>query len=143
MAEYVALDVETTGLDPQRDEIIEIGLVRFDAEGETESYTTLIDPDCPVPYSIQRLTGITGEALAGAPRKDQVLHPVVEFIGNRAIVGQNLAFDLAFLSRSGITFHNSTYDTIELAKVLLPTPASASQGPSRRLRGYGHLSSAP
>ena len=69
---YVALDLETTGLDPDRDAIMEIGAVRFDVDGAGETFSTFIDPQRPIPYRIQRLTNISDDDVAGAPQFAEV-----------------------------------------------------------------------
>lgn len=119
--ELIALDLETTGLDPQIDGIIEIGAVRF-KEGEVlERFNTFVDPGMPLPERITALTGIHPEDLDGAPRIDYVLGDLRKFIGQLPILGHNVAFDLSFLRRYGVGKHNVLVDTYELAAVLLPT----------------------
>ena len=59
---YVALDLETTGLDPERDAIMDVGAVKFRGEQVLESFESLVDPGRPIPYGIQQLTGITPTA---------------------------------------------------------------------------------
>ena len=65
---FVALDLETTGLNPERDAIIEIGAVRFRDGEPQERFHTLVDPGRPIPYEIQQLTGIGDADVAGKPR---------------------------------------------------------------------------
>lgn len=119
--EFVAIDLETTGLNSAVDEITEIGATRFDRDGNTEQYETLVNPGRLIPREIQKLTGISDDAVANAPRFEKVASALTTFVGNRAIVGQNIKFDLTFLARSGIEFPGPCYDTWEIASVLLPT----------------------
>ncbi len=119
--EIVAIDLETTGLDPLNDAIVEIGLARF-AEGRIiETFSTLVDPERELPPAITHLTGIRPEDLVGAPRLRQVLRRVADFVGNAPVLGHNVQFDLAFLRRQGILLDNLSLDTYELASVVLPT----------------------
>jgi len=121
MRTVVALDLETTGLDPGRDAVIEVGAVRFRgprAEGEWHS---LINPGRPVPSFITQLTGITDDMLAAAPRLAQVLAELADFVGESPLLGHNVAFDIGFLSRKGLFEFNSTLDTYDLASVMLPS----------------------
>ncbi|MFQ5578086.1 MAG: PolC-type DNA polymerase III, partial [Anaerolineae bacterium] len=64
---YVSLDLETTGLDPRRDKITEVGAVRFRGSRVLETFHRLVNPGCPIPHPIQHLTGISDEEVAGAP----------------------------------------------------------------------------
>ena len=117
---YVSLDLETTGLDPRSDSIIEIGAIKFEGAAPIETFHTLVKPMRPVPYRVQLLTGIITEDLEGAPLAAAVLGDLVSFVGEHPIVGHNVAFDIAFLSAEGAEVANQTYDTFELATVLLP-----------------------
>jgi len=119
--EIVAIDLETTGLDPQRDAILEVGLVRF-REGEIlETYSTLVDVEREIPPGITFLTGIRQEDMTGAPKLRRVLADVADFAGLAPLVGHNISFDLSFLQPWGLLRDNLALDTYELAAVLLPT----------------------
>ncbi len=117
---YVALDLETTGLDPERDAIIEVGAVRFDANGTRETFRTFCDPGRSIPYRIERLTGISDRDIVGAPLFAEVAGQLETFIGAAPVVGQNIAFDLGFLERGRLRPAGPAYDTQELASLLLP-----------------------
>ncbi|MEX2157797.1 MAG: helicase C-terminal domain-containing protein [Dehalococcoidia bacterium] len=117
---YVALDLETTGLDPDRDAIMEVGAVRFDVDGGCETFSTFVDPRQPISYRIERLTNICDADVAGAPLFANVAPDLEAFIGDRPIIGQNIAFDLKFLERGGVRPPAPSYDTQELASLLLP-----------------------
>ena len=100
---FVSLDLETTGLDPVNDEIIEIGAVKFDINGVIDTYHSMAKPSRPVPYRIQILTGITDRDLQNAPKLPVALNELVAFLGNSTIIGQNIGFDLAFLAEKDVT----------------------------------------
>jgi ATP-dependent DNA helicase DinG len=119
--EIVAIDLETTGLNPQYDAILEIGLVRFLNGAIIETYETLVDPQREIPANITNLTGIRQEDIIGAPKIHEVLRKVDDFIGDAPVLGHNVDFDSAFLRRQGIMPNNVLLDTYELASVLLPT----------------------
>ncbi len=118
---FVSLDLETTGLDPKSDEIIEIGAVRFQGQETPETFHSLVKPYRLLPYRIQVLTGITQQEVNAAPPLAVVLGELVSFLGDHPIVGQSISFDIGFLSQNGLSLSNQTYDTFELATVLLPT----------------------
>lgn len=118
---YVSLDLETTGLDPRSDEIIEIGAVKFEDQEVVETFHTLVKPYRSLPYRIQVLTGISQSEVDVATPLAVVLGDLIAFIGDHPIVGHSVAFDLSFLSEKGVSLSNPIYDTFELATILLPT----------------------
>ncbi len=120
METIVALDIETTGLDADKDAIIEIGAVRFSAQRVEAEWSTLINPGRRIPPFITQLTGITDQMVLQAPPLRAVLNELTDFVGNAYILGQNIGFDLGFLNRYGILGQNETLDTYELAAVLMP-----------------------
>ncbi|MCK9495577.1 MAG: exonuclease domain-containing protein [Dehalococcoidia bacterium] len=119
--EFVALDLETTGLNVESDLIIEVGATRFDRSGRVENYRTFVNPGREIPIEVQDLTGISNADVAGAPRFSEVREAVRAFIGDRPLVGQNIAFDIAFLEAERVHSYAPAFDTWELASVLLPT----------------------
>ena len=121
LVDFVALDVETTGLDPSRDRIIEIGAVRFTFAGVAETYETLVDPGVPLPAAVVRITGIAPALLRGAPSFNAVRLDIENFLGDAAIVGHNIAFDLAFLARAGVEPPGLALDTFEFSALLAPS----------------------
>ncbi|MFA7248437.1 MAG: helicase C-terminal domain-containing protein [Dehalococcoidia bacterium] len=125
---FVSLDLETTGLNMDSDQIIEVGATRFDRTGSFENFATFIDPGRGIPREVRELTGIADADLKGAPRFGDVREALREFIGDRAIVGQNIAFDLAFLRAEQILPPGPAFDTWELASVLLPTATRLNLG---------------
>ncbi|MCK9485292.1 MAG: exonuclease domain-containing protein [Dehalococcoidia bacterium] len=119
--EFVALDLETTGLSLESDLIIEVGATRFDRSGRFQNYRTFINPGRHIPPEVVELTGISDADVADAPRFSEVRETLREFLGTRAVVGQNIAFDLAFLNAEQLVPPGPAFDTWELASVLLPT----------------------
>jgi DNA polymerase-3 subunit epsilon/ATP-dependent DNA helicase DinG len=117
---YISLDIETTGLDPDQDTILEIGAVRFKGDQVYETYHTLVNPGRPVPYKIQQLTGITPADVAGAPPVERVLPELRRFVGENPVIGHNIGFDLGFLRKQGLFAQHPAIDTFELASILLP-----------------------
>lgn len=119
--EFVALDLETTGLNQYEDDIIEIGAARF-RDGEViETFGTLINPGRGVPDRVTAITGIRTEDLIDAPGIRDVLPDLRRFVGSSPIVGHRVDFDLGFLSRYDIGAANIGIDTYDLASVMLPT----------------------
>ncbi len=117
---YVALDIETTGLDPERDAILEIGAVRFKGRRIFDTFSQLVHPGRPIPFKIQQLTGITPADIEDAPPLHAVLPELGRFVGNNPILGHNINFDLSFIRKQGLLQQNIGIDTFELASILLP-----------------------
>jgi len=127
---YVALDLETTGLNVKRDTIIEIGAVLFQGTQILERFTTLVNPQRPIPHFIQQLTGIRSADVAQAPTLPEVLPELLSFVRPdvTAVIAHNVDFDLGFLKQAGINFHRPALDTFELSTILLPNMASYNLG---------------
>lgn len=125
---YVALDIETTGLDPDRDAITEIAAVRFreglsPAAGDGQvlnTWQSLVNPQRPIPYKVQKLTGITPQDVLRAPHIDAIAPDLARFIGDTPVVGHNISFEASFLRPHGVLLRNPLIDTFELARILLP-----------------------
>lgn len=137
MPTLVALDIETTGLDHQKDAVLEIGAVRFNERRVEDEFCTFVNPGRPIPAFITQLTGITNEMVSNAPPLSSVLGEVARFVGDSLIVGHNISFDLSFLRRKRILRSNEALDTYEMASVLIP-------GAGRyNLRALGHALGIP
>ena len=117
---FVALDLETTGLDPNLDEIIEIGAIKFSGSTVLGTFHTLVNPLRALPPVIQALTGITPAELEKAPTFSKVADGLADFLGFSTIVGQSVSFDLSFLKAKGIQPVGLAYDTRDLAQILVP-----------------------
>ncbi len=130
---YVALDVETTGLDPKRDRIIEIGIVRFINGKPREEYATFVNPERAIPPAISELTGITDQDVASAPLFKEIMEEVLEFIGSLAFCGHQIDFDFSFFNSELKRAHhdpirNWQLDTASLSRLLLPNLPGYSLG---------------
>ncbi|MBO5953980.1 MAG: PolC-type DNA polymerase III [Oscillospiraceae bacterium] len=121
--EYVAFDLETTGLYARRDRIIEIGAVRMKNGCEIERFQTFVDPGCTLEKRTMELTGITDEMLHGAPSQRQAVEQFMEFVGDSVLVAHNASFDTAFIERAceefGIPCEITCVDTLALSQNLL------------------------
>jgi DNA polymerase-3 subunit epsilon/ATP-dependent DNA helicase DinG len=116
----VALDLEATGMDPTRDEVIEIGAVRFRGSRVLDRFETFVRPAGPISFGIQTLTGLSNDDLRHAPIFAAVAPRLRDFVKQAPIVGQSVDMDLDMLQAAGLRFANPRYDTFELATVLLP-----------------------
>ena len=128
MPSLVALDLETTGLDPKKDAIIEIGAVRFSGQREEAEFHSLINPGRPIPPEITHLTGINNEMVRNAPPLTAVLQQFVDFVGESPVVGHNVQFDLGFLLQSNILQNVQAIDTFEMASILMPLASRYNLG---------------
>lgn len=135
METLVALDIETTGLDPKEHAIIEIGAVKFDSNRVQAEWSTLIHPGQRIPPAITRLTGITDQMVLQAPHVEQILNELSDFVGDLPIVGHNIGFDLAFFRKLKTFKHNDLYDTYELAAVLIPNAGRYNLGALLQILG--------
>ncbi|HEY1455739.1 MAG TPA: helicase C-terminal domain-containing protein [Candidatus Dormibacteraeota bacterium] len=127
MPEYAALDLETTGLDPARDRVIEIGAVAFTAEHVTSRLEHLVDPGRAVPETVLRLTGIRPEELRGAAAPEVALRELADFLRDRQPVGHGARLDVDFLTAAGLWDPaQEILDTLDVARILLPAAASHS-----------------
>ncbi len=122
--EYVAFDLETTGLSSRRDTIIEIGAVRMRGGREIARYQTFIDPGCVLDKRIVELTGITDSMLQGAPKLETALPEFLDFIGDSILVAHNADFDTGFIrsacEKLGYSYSYTSADTLILAQNLMP-----------------------
>lgn len=125
VSDYVVLDLETTGFDPEWDEIIEIAAIKVRNKEEVEIYNTLVKPEIEIDEYIKNLTGITNEMVSDAPRIEKVLPKLIEFIGQDVVIGHNVNFDINFIYDKCIDcldykFSNNFIDTMRIARRLYP-----------------------
>ena len=121
--EFVAFDLETTGLSSKTDRIIEIGAVILKDGQEIDRFQTFVDPERHLERKIVELTGITEEMLVGAPKIEEVLPKFLDFIGDRVLVAHNSDFDTGFIraecARQGFDYKYTAADTLILSQNLL------------------------
>jgi ATP-dependent DNA helicase DinG len=125
--EYVALDLETTGLDPEHDRVIEVGAVAFTPDRVLDSLERLVDPGRSVPEAVRRLTGIDPAQLRGAGGPGPALAALAELLRGREAVGHGARLDIEFMAAGGIWPRGAEMlDTLDLARILLPASPSHS-----------------
>lgn len=117
----VVFDIETTGLDPENDQIIELGAVKIENGNVIEKFSTFVKPTKRIPYEVVELTGITEDMVADAPPIDLVIKEFYDFTRGCTISGHNvLGFDIKFIRREGairnLEFDNPIIDTMKEAQ---------------------------
>lgn len=128
---FVAIDVETTGLRPLKQRVIEVALYRYRDGHLVERFETLVNPDRQIPAFISNLTTITNGHVDDAPRFADIAAQVTEFIGDALLVGHNVAFDVSFINAElkradHAQLVNERLDTMGLSMRLLPGVRKAS-----------------
>lgn len=120
----VVFDLETTGFSPVSNRIIEIGAVKVEKGIITDRFSTFVNPQVPIPFRIEELTGISDNMVLGAPTIEEVLPQFLEFIGDAILAAHNALFDVSFIEenmrRLGLEKEFTYVDTVGLARVLLP-----------------------
>ena len=120
-AALVAFDLETTGLEPRRDKIVEIGAVKFDNKGLIARFSTLINPGIPMPEEASRVNKISDEMLKGKPSLDEVLPDFLCFIRGAALAAHNAPFDCGFINEKlEKPLPNTILDTLAVSRELFP-----------------------
>ncbi|MDE6404024.1 MAG: PolC-type DNA polymerase III [Lachnospiraceae bacterium] len=122
-ADFVVFDIETTGFSPTKNRIIEIGAVKVCGGKIVDRFSTFVDPLVPIPFEIEKLTGITDDMVMGAEQIDTVLPQFLDFCRDCILVAHNAQFDMGFIMENcdmqGIS-HDFTYvDTLGIARILL------------------------
>lgn len=124
--EYVVFDLETTGLSSKQDQIIELSAIKASGESVIDTFSTLVNPQCAIPYQATNVNGITDDLVADAPLLEEVMPRFLEFIGDMVLVGHNIqSFDLKFIYRAverlGLPEVSNDYiDTVYMARSCLP-----------------------
>lgn len=124
--DYIVVDIETTGLDPYFDDIIEIGALKIKNGKIVDKFEQLIKPPSPISDFISELTGITNDMLINCPTINFILPKFIDFISDTNIVGHNVHFDINFLYDNiflhlNKKFSNNFIDTLRLSRRLFPT----------------------
>lgn len=122
---FVVFDIETTGLNPATDEIIEISAIKVIDNVIEDTFSCLIKPNNEIPYFITELTKITNEMVENALSIEEVLPRFIDFIEDEILVGHNVNFDINFIYDNLIKFgkeplKNDFVDTLRLSRKLLP-----------------------
>lgn len=127
--EFVVLDLETTGLSPRRDKIVEFAGVKFRSGVEVDKYSTLVNPRCELSPLAEAVNGINCDMVADAPCIEDVLPEIRAFLGTAPIVAHNAAFDTGFLQTAydevyGWKLENKVIDTLKLSRKAYPQLSS-------------------
>lgn len=126
MCEYIAIDLEMTGLKIQTDRILEIGAVKISGSSLGETFQTFVNPHRELNSEITKLTGITDRMVADALDEKDALQDFLEFAGDLPLIGHNVKYDYGFLKQCavnhGIKFNRKTIDTLKIARKLLKEP---------------------
>ncbi len=127
---FVVIDIETTGLSPEENQIIEVGALKVRDGVVTDTLSLLINPKIRLPEKIVELTGITDEMLSNQETFKEQSRRIYDFIGEEPLLGHNIRFDYSFLkyhlANSGYTIDNRVIDTLSIAKGLHPEFSSRS-----------------
>ena len=122
--EYIAFDIETTGLRVFENAMTEIGAVRFRGKEILDTFNTFVDPGMPIPEENTRLTGIRDIDVQGAPKPAEAMRMFLDFCGDTPLIAHNADFDTGFMSdachQAGIPFEPIYLDTLPMAQFLLP-----------------------
>lgn len=119
--DYCVVDTETTGLSPDFDEIIEIGILKVRDGNAVDQYSQLIKPKRKIDSYITSLTGITNKMVKDQPSIDDVKQEIIAFLGSDVIVGHNTSFDMRFLNAGfNGAIGNDYMDTVQFARKLYP-----------------------
>jgi DNA polymerase-3 subunit epsilon len=137
---YAIVDLETTGGKASRDKIIEIGIVIHNGQQILDTFHSLINPECYIPYGITQLTGITQDMVQDAPKFYEIAKTIVEFTEGNIFVAHNVRFDYSFLreefKRLGFTFSRKQLCTVRLSRKAFPGLPSYSLENMIRFMGY-------
>lgn len=123
---YVVFDLETTGLSPVNDRIIEIGAVKIEGGKITDRFSSFVNPRIPIPFNIEQLTGINDSMVENADTVEKVLPLFLDFCGGAVMVAHNAGFDVGFIKEKAKTvlereFSCTVADTVAMARALLPS----------------------
>ena len=117
---YTVIDLETTGLDPKSELIIEFAAVKVRDNKVVDTFQQLCDPGYPIPSMVEALTGITTEMVRSCPNPRSVLPDFLNFTGDDFVVGHNVLFDVRFIAQSADIFKNDYIDTMKIFRKLHP-----------------------
>ena len=132
-ASYVVFDFETTGLSARYNKIIEFGAVKIVKGAVAQRVDILVNPEVPIPKKIQQITNITESMIKDAPKIEEAIDKIMEFIGDSLLVTHNASFDIAFLNQALIDLgrepiKNGVVDTLTLSQYIFPESRSHRLG---------------
>ena len=129
---FVCIDCESTGLDPEKDRIVEVAVVLFNMRESLSSFETLVDPECPIPPISQGIHKISSEMLVGKPKIREILPHILSMIDKHVIVGHAIGFDVSLIAneakRAGIPTkieQQLMLDTLRLARLYGGSPVNS------------------
>ena len=121
---YVVFDLETTGFSPNTCKIIEIGAVKVENGTITERFSEFVNPQVPIPFKIEELTGIRDDMVMGAETIEEILPRFMEFCEGCVMIAHNAEFDMSFIRKNcmdlDIPCDHTVGDTVAMARILLP-----------------------
>ena len=121
---YVVFDLETTGFSPNTCKIIEIGAVKVENGTITERFSEFVNPQVPIPFKIEELTGIRDDMVMGAETIGEILPRFMEFCEGCVMIAHNAEFDMSFIRKNcmdlDIPCDHTVGDTVAMARILLP-----------------------
>lgn len=121
---YIAIDLETTGLNPKTERIIEIGAVKVENGAVIDRYSTFVSPERKLDERIEKLTGICDADLKDAPILDEIWPKLLSFCGEMPLLGHHIIFDYSFLKRAAINrryeFERDGIDTLKICRHFMP-----------------------
>ncbi|MCF8010058.1 MAG: DEAD/DEAH box helicase family protein [Clostridiales bacterium] len=120
MQNFIVCDLETTGINPEKCNIIEVGIVKVNNSEITDRFQSLIKPPGKLPVKIKRLTGIKDDMIYNSPSIEDISSDITNFIDNEYIVGHNISFDISFLEKNIGVSYPHYLDTLEIAKIIYP-----------------------
>ena len=138
---HVVLDIETTGLSPHRDEIIELSALLVRDDEIVEEFNRLVKPEGEISPFISNLTGITQEMVANAPSISEAILEFDDFCAGKIILGHNITFDISFIDYNlqkhhGLAFSNDYIDSLRVARILLPQLSNKKLGTLANFFGF-------
>lgn len=142
ISSYVCIDLETTGLNPKTDKIIEIGAARVEDNQIVEEWESFVNPDRQLDEHIIELTGIHDEQLSSAPKIEDLLPKLLEVIGESVLLGHSVLFDYSFIKKAAVnqklTFEKEGIDTLKIARKYLTDLESRSLSALCKYYGIRH-----
>ena len=129
---YTIIDIETTGNGIKGNKITEISIFKFDGYEVIDEFTSLVDPECEIPYFITRLTGIDNDTVRNAPKLHEITSKILEITADTIFVAHSVNFDYNVIKNEfknlGLEFVRKKLCTVRLSRKLLPGYHSYSLG---------------